>query len=645
MLVRGCLATVLALATIACCSGKGKRSPSDDPTSKHALANRPFSVKNLGEPVRSARAWITALAPNPRGGWNYLTQTYEYPSKNPTDLVVLDLTTGKQTTIEGPPGIYANSNYQMGELRAANGRVFWPALENHVIYYDPATERLKVLPKIIDGDDKAIYRMVFGPDGKLYGGTQSNGTSLPAVFSLDPDTLAVTMLGRVGTQRQTYSYAYYLAADPPWLYVAVGELPWELVAVNIKTKEHRILATRADEGFVEFDHRPEGIAVKLLSGLRTQREKSEVMWCVDGKLVPNPPAKPRNVKPPHNPITGAPDLDLAEANPGRDGSGRVRWRESGGAWRDASFRVKHTEPVEIDSLVAAPDGTLLGSAKQYHGFFRYDPKAGSTTRLAAIGISGGPRASVGNTVYIAGYPNGVLYAYDVTKPWSVPANPRSLGNFAEAAAHYAYFLIPSENGRLYYAGRRERDGVGGGIGYFDPASESFAGHHDKLESLDPSGLAVLGDRLIYAGRSTGPAAGDAQLVIYDLQLKELERLVVRPGLASTGAIFSTKDKRIVVGVIPESNALYQYNLADRRLWSWRDTSGPIGPFARRQADGSIWYTVGNELVRLDATTFEERRIGTLPETPTGADHLSWLGDRLYWASGSQLREITAPLSE
>jgi hypothetical protein len=643
MLARG-FSTVLALAAVACGSGKDKRSPSEDPsTARVDLASRPFSVKSLGEPVRSARAWITALAPNPRGGWNYLTQTYEYPSNNPTELVVLDLTTGKQTTTEGPPGIYANSNYQMGQLRAANGRVFWPALSNHIFYYDPKTERMNVLPNVIEGDDKAIYKMVFGPDGKLYGGTQSNGTSLPSVFVLDPDTLAVTMLGRVGTKRQTYSYAYHLAADPPWLYVGVGELPWELVAVNIKTKEQRVLATQGKEGFIEFEPRAEGIAVKLVSGLRTQNAQSDVMWCADGRLTTAKP-RPRDVIPRENPISRAPDLDLDGANPGLDGVGRVRWRD-GNAWRDVPFRIKHTVPVEIDSLVAAPDGTLLGSAKQYHGFFRYDPKAGTTTRLAAIGVSGGPRTTVGNTVYIAGYPKGVLYAYDATKPWSVPANPRSLGNFAEAAAHYATALVPAANGRLYFAGRRERGGVGGGIGYFDPRGEVFGGHHDKLESLDPSGLAVVDDRVIYAGRTTGPNAGDAQLVVYNLELVEQQRLVVRPGLATTGAIFSTKDKHIIVGVIPEANALYQYNIAERRLWSWRDLSAPLGPFARRQADGSIWYTSGTDLIRLDATTFEERRVGTLPETPTGADHLSWLGDRLYWASGSQLREITAPLSE
>jgi hypothetical protein len=631
---RICTALVLATSMLACCGGKDRRSEREQPVQR----DEKWAVRSLGEPVRGARAWITALARNPRGGWNFIAQTYEYPSTEPTEFVVLDLETGRQTLTEGPPGIYANSNYQMGELRATSGRLFFPALQNHVAYYDPKTERISVIQTIAN-DDKAIYRMVFGPDGKLYGGTQSNG--LPSVFSLDPDTLAVTPLGQVGKQRTGYSYAYYLAADPPWLYVAVGELPWELVAVNIKTKEHRLLATRADEGFIEFDPRPEGIAVKLASGMRTARQTSEVLWCVDGQLVAKP-SRPRDVKPAFHPLTDAPELDLANVNPDSSGTGRIRWRDRSGPWREATFRVKRTTPVEIESLHPLPDGTLLGNAKQYHGFFRYDPADNATTRLGPLDLSGGPRATIGNTIYLTGYPNGLLYAFDATKPWSTE-NPRSLGSFSEAAARYAYFLIPAANGRLYYAGRRERDGVGAGVGFYDPATERFAGHHDGLDTLDPQGLAVVNDKVIFSGRlASGASDPEARLVVYDLELRERERLRVKSGLASTGAIYPTNDKHLVVGLVREANAIYQFDLETKKLVIWTDLPQPLGPHTRRERDGSIWYVAGTDLVRLDPVTFEERIVGQLPKQPNGAEILTWLGDRLYWASGSELREITTP---
>src|SRR6185312_10279714 len=97
------------------------------------------------------------------------------------------------------------------------------------------------------------------------------------------------------------------------------------------------------------------------------------------------------------------------------------------------------------------------------------------------------------------YPNSVLYAYDPKRPWtgttpekaSAPdANPLLLGNFTQAGAKYAYFMVPAQK-RLYFAGRLERDGTGGGIGYYEPATKRFAGHHDKLVDVTPAGLVVL----------------------------------------------------------------------------------------------------------------------------------------------------------
>ena len=62
-----------------------------------------------------------------------------------------------------------------------------------------------------------------------------------AVFSMNPllpsspDTLKSRVVGHVGRDRKTYSYAYRIAIAPPWIYAAVGEMPWELAALSMKT--------------------------------------------------------------------------------------------------------------------------------------------------------------------------------------------------------------------------------------------------------------------------------------------------------------------------------------------------------------------------------------------------------------------------
>ncbi|HMG20156.1 MAG TPA: hypothetical protein VK607_02525, partial [Kofleriaceae bacterium] len=534
----------------------------------------------------------------------------------------------------------------------ANGRIFFPELDDQMAYYDPADETVKQVGVLPGGaGDPLMFRVVFGPDGRLYGGTQSRG--LPTVFRLDPDTLRYDVLGVVGRDRRSYSYAYYLAVDPPWLYAAVGQSPWELAALNMTTGEMTILATRGDDGFMQLDTRPDGISVTLISGLHTPAQRSEIQWCVDGRLVPFAdgarPFRARTVAPRDNPITGAPELDVSELDPGADGIGRVRWRpRAAAAWREASFRVEHTSAVDIDSLVALPDGTLLGGAAQYHGFFRYDPDGRSIRRFRALGISGGPRTVVDGLVYLSGYPNGALYAYDPSQPWTATkqprpdANPRYLGNFAAAGAHYAYFLEPSASGRLYYAGRRERDGVGGGVGYYDVATRQFAGHHRDLDSLDPRGLAVLDDLklVVYSGRAS--TADPAQLVVFDPELAERGRQTVVPGMRDTGRLFTAPERGVIIGVSATDRVIYRHDVAAGALLTAQALPGAVVAATQRATDRSIWVVLGSALWRYDATTLEAARVRTLPGALTDAGMLVWRGARLFWATGSELREIATP---
>lgn len=661
----------------------GSVSRGGDAPSPHGLdlSNAPpLRTEQVCVPVRSSRSWSTALAPNARGGFNFITQLYEVKSSKPTEYVVLDLVTGKFRITERPSGQYTNSNYQhANEARARNGRIFFSEAGNIITYYDPADESIKELGQVIDpsNGDKFIFRMEFGPDGKLYGSTQAN--NLPTVVQIDPETLKWKVLGQVGKNRLSYSYGYYIAADPPWVYVAVGQTPWELAAINVDTGESRVLTTCAGAGWISFDLRKEGIVAKAVSNRDTAEAKQESFWCVDGQLVPfdpnyDPaklPFKPRNVQPLCAPVEKPPELNLTELNADSDGVGRVFWREAGstGSWTQTTFKVNYTTPIAIGSLTALPDGTLLGDTRQYHGFFRYNPKDKSCQAYGAHGPSGGPRLVVGNRVYFSGYPSSVLYEYDPSKPWTSnrlleesadstkPLNPTRLGQFGEAAGtHYAYFLIPSKNGRLYFGGRRERTGIGGGVAWYDPATKKFAGPHEKLSFLKPRGMTVVDDlqRVVYSGvlqddpAFPGQTPTEAQLVVYDMELKEVERLTVKPGLKSTGELFPTRgsqqrssffenlfgqsDRGQLIGLISEEKAVYRYDLAHRRLLAWASLPGECGVTTQKPSDGSIWTICGGVLVRIDPLTLRVTSIGKFPGEVTV---MTWLGNDLYVAMSKE----------
>jgi hypothetical protein len=673
------LRTGLALGAVAIACGHSAAQPSSQPAAAVAIqplaAGKPaplLASEVMGAPVRSERVWLTALAPNKRGTWNFITQAHELNSGAPTEFVVVDLATGKTKIIEDASQAHSTTQIS-NQLRAVNGRIFFPESDNYIAYYEPADETVKVLGQVIKppADDRTIYRMVFGPDGKLYGGTQS--TKLPTVFQLDPDTLKVKMIGHVGQNRLSYSYAYYLAADPPWLYVAVGQNPWELVAINIDTGVQKVLATRADNGFIQLDIRKEGISASLISGLRTPQQTREIVWCADGQTFPfSPPKdhvplpfKARNVTPLQGAIVDAPDVDTKGIAIDEKGAGQVRWRAHGAAdrWQAVSYKLAHTAPIDIESLTPLPDGTVLGNAKQYHGFFRFDPKTNSIAAFGPHGPSRGARAVVNGIVYITGYPNGVLFAYDPKQPWTSTktvseqsgvstANPRRLGIFAATATKYAYFLVPSGNGKLYYLGRRERDGIGSGIGSYDIASQTFAGHNDGLSFFDPQGLVVDDDlkRVVFSGRLhddpalPGKTPAEAQLILYDYDLKEVERRTIKPGLRNTGELFRTKSRGVIVGLVRDSKttSVYRYDLVAKRLLAWKDLPGAAAASIQRPSDQSVWIVLDQVLTRIDPETLQVQSYGRLSDMVGEPEHLAWQGRQLYFSVHDELRRIVIP---
>ncbi len=614
----------------------------------------PLRLTMLGAPVRSSRTWTTALVPNARGGWNLITQTWELGSSDPPEFVIIDLAAGKYTVTDAARNDYAVSKYQVrNELRAPNGRVFFPLSGAHLAYYDPTDETIKDVPPVLPpGEpDKSIYSAVFGPDGMLYGGTQTKG--LPTIVQIDPNTLTSKVLGHVGRDRKTYSYAYQIAVDPPWVYATVGEMPWELAALNIKTGESKILATRADRPWMSLETKPEGVRAQLVTNVHTPQVVSDYVWCVDGQIIPDDrskkvPFKARNLTPPATePLPGAPELDLTRLNPDASGVGRVRWRAPGTPdWKLVEYKINHTAPIAIEALTPLPDGGVLGGTKDYHGFFRTDG--------SSLAYFGGPTPSrsvfawLDGTLYTTGYPNAVLYAYDPKRPWTgtTPdkakepgANPRMLGNFTESGAKYSSFLVASQN-RLYFAGRLERDGVGAGVGYYEPATKKFAGHHKNLADVVPQGLAVLPDlgRVVLSERvRRGGAAAEAELVVYDKELAELERLVVKPGLTDTGLIVRTPTRGVIVGI--SSNALYRYDLVAKKLLAWKDLPVKLEAATTREADGSLWAVIGTSLVKIDLQTLDTVTFGQEGSLPVGVETLAWQGKDLYASAGADLYKI------
>jgi hypothetical protein len=108
---------------------------------------------------------------------------------------------------------------------------------------------------------------------------------------------------------------------------------------------------------------------------------------------------------------------------------------------------------------------------------------------------------------------------------------------------------------VYCSGYREREGFGGGIGWYDITHGTFGGTHERLNLLNASGLAVIDSmsRVVFSGKpSADPAMPKppptAQLVLFDMNLNEIERQTVIPGMTDTGKLFRTKSPNILIGL-------------------------------------------------------------------------------------------------
>ncbi|MFA7160351.1 MAG: hypothetical protein WC299_13710 [Kiritimatiellia bacterium] len=722
-MIRGMLLAGLAVVTVAA----GAWAEDKLPVAK---------VETVSQPVRTARDNIQTLAPDAKGRWQFICQTmnykgtYDYTDKgrkvpftfdrrkvpgternyvvfNETDRrpdaewVVLDLESGKLRVFD-MPGFHFTT---IGAVRADNGRVFFFGDFMQVYYYEPQDGEMKILGEIAPwiparNENRSFYKTCLGPDGKAYATTQAYGGKT-AVVQVDPDALTWKIITGVGVSRPSgLTYGYYMGLGLPWVYVAVGQDHWELMAVNIETGEKRCLAERKGPGArITVSDDGNGAVTAGLSG----DGKSEKVWCIDGKMEPvkegekQPRAAAPNGKKLQDPPK-APELDKDRPlEIGGDGSATVWWRpaDDKGEWRSAQFRIKRAEPEWIESLTALPDGSLLGNVRQYHGWFRYHPAQKRTEYFGHGGPSGPRTCILDGKAYYAGYPNCTMSVYDPARPWkivdkNVPTdsknNPALVGSFGQGVteSHFAKLLLPGPNGRIYLVGRRERWSTGTGLGYYDVATKKRIGLGQDMKEFHVQGAALLPklNRLVLSGSGNGN-----QFFVYDLDLKVQEPIALKEGLPNTGQIQGIgHDSRILGLVGGETNdSLYLFDVEKKSVVLWKELEKPAVPVAadakdsagaavaavkseptekqelegspddgswyikfakirdpvafQKPADGSWWMIRDKILSRLNPETLDLTPVARLSRS---VDLPCWAGQDLYGIFGCEVVKVALP---
>jgi hypothetical protein len=653
------------------------------------VTNTPLlKAEKLCVPIVSSRSNQSGVAPNNRGGWSFVGQFMNYygtwdletvtlpltngnhylafkdlKARPEAEWVIVDLQTG-QTKIQRFPGFHAAV---IGAPLAANGRLFFALDYGQIYYYEPAEDAVKPLGRVWDDrvELRGFYKFLLGPDGMIYGSSQTS-SGLTMLIQLNPDTLDYKLFRHVGIKgrREGLTYGYYLAVDPPWMYVAVGQGNWELFAINAETGTTNLLAEIQGDG-TRISCSGEGAS--CTAEVNNPKGPKQYFQLVDGAAIPVTTAgasavraektfKPfdwKATKPVD--LSGKPQVDsgkLAIAID-RNGGGLISWRPAGstGEWNQMAFAISNAEPVQIESLTALPDGSLLGNAVAYSGFFRYYPDSQKLDYFGKFGPSRPRTALLDGKVYFSGYPNTTLYVLDPAMPWTATSesagkgandNPLQLGTMGQGCteAHYCRKLINGGNGRLYMMGLRERWSTGTGLGYYEPATKKFFGLGTAHKDMHPEDMVVLpkAGQLIYSGRPE--KGGDARLFVYDLDLKEVGRLEIRPGLESGGSLFDSDSPSQFFGCVtgPESNrvTVYRYDLPAKKIVAQADIPAWIDDLLFRASDKTWWALSDKTLQRFDPATLALTPAGTIEE---GISHPAWIGKDLYGNRGGTLIRV------
>lgn len=667
-----------------------------------------LSVDLLGAPSRgthfSAHTYCphapNMLAPNPDGKtWDALEWYYK-DYLGPTWLYAIDLGTGQVKKQRFPDGFQVHYS---GQELAFDGKYYLvtPGPGGYVdrggmfmFVYDPATNTLENRGEIVPGLHGELRPIVLGPDGQLYGtGTYADGRV--GLYAYDPVLgKVVRNFGPIGPSHAPYAaFGYCIGACDTHAYVASGEIPWYLVAVNLETAEERVLLEAPPNGSIVIVPVFPGARAVVRQGDRARRRE---YWLYHGEAIPKVdesapwPAKasPWEEAPP------PPEIYRDQLAPDALGNATFWYRlpdntamapkeaPTSGApedlgWRSIPLEGIDTHPQTIHRLALLPDGRLFGTMHGYVGRFLFDP---NTDKAIGLGsnrwLSEYTHVVYGEKLYASGYWGGPIFVFDPKRPWTLqnagppgrPAlrqddpesNPRYLGRLHNATRVVdVYASAIGADGRIYFGGFGMRGYVGGGLGWYDPKTGELGGVWRPLSGYAVRWLApMLDGRLMVMSTTTAPdelsndrRPEEARLFVYDLSEGRIVREIVPvPKAMTTGLVIEVTPGRLLgLTVDPhrrDTSILYAVDMATPEILFRRTLPWPVSENrwyegwdddldVVRGPDGFVWTYLRDVLVRIDPEDATVHVVGRIapPGRPT------FVGTDLYLTGSEQLRRI------
>ena len=601
-----------------------------------------FLEHGVGAPVSRARG-ITA-AQGKDGRPKVLVWLSDHRACK--SMLVIDAITGETEQIDTPATKHNDSPFAV--LLSAAGR-YYSLWGFRFMEFDPVAMKFTFVGET---PDRVAMSMTEDANGVIWASTYPGSH----IAAFDPKTGKLTNYGPVN--KETWpQYPRVMCVDRAgWVYLGIGNTRSHIVAFDPKTK--KIVPIAKDE---ERAHGG-GHVYLATDGKVYGRPNVKGTWYVlsagESTPIEAPPGK--LPKPPAAIKTGSQESVFRDFPDGR----RIEEIDVPEKWmsiRDPkSKQVRRvtfdyaSEGSHILSLVLGPDARIYGSTGHPLRILRYDPAKDAFTNNGLLTFNGhwNALAVQKGRVYGGQYGGGILWEYDVTRPWADKAkkdpNPRRILQSAPTINRPHELLAHPDGRHLVLAGTPGYGLTGGGLHVYDIETDKreLIEHTELVPDQATKCLEALSDGNLVGGTTVAPGTGgqtvakEAELYLMDFATRKITwHQAIVPGASEIVDIKVGPDG-LVYGVAT-GPVFFVFDPKTRKVVhteTLKDYGNPSGGQASRillvGPDKKIYAYFQKAIVRIEPGSFKHTKLATPPvDIQTG---IVLHEGRLYFTHDSRL---------
>ncbi len=548
-------------------------------------------------------------------------------------------------------------------LFISSAKKVYTTIGGRFLEFDPIEKRFTFIdPKPIDGNLHA-FSMAEDGEGKIYFASYPDARL--EVF--DPESREIRRLVQLDPSEK---YPTTLAVDDDgWLYSGIGPANGLIIAYHIGTGELRQLVPKEEirqESYPVILKEPGG---KIFASYAPQAPYLKPFQRLrGGAVVPGEQAPDLSWSTAAYPLNSLYSFRKEASLVFSDGS-RIEevdpvartfhYRDTKGVVQPKSFQYE-SRGAAISSLVAGSDGKLYGSTEHPMTFWQHDPATGKNSVLGRISVLGGGNmthiVARGDELLTNTYSNGLLYRYDLTRPFADGENPRQVDRTEPIISRPRALLLHPDERHLLSAGYPGYGRAGGGLLIYDLDTDQRVAllEADDLapgEAITAMTATPLPEGDLYFGTSIWTPGGGASqaksATLGRFSWKERKLLWSEtpiPGEETIlglhwrkGQLFGITYTGLLFAFDPESRKV----IARRELKDWGEPVGRRGDTSfTTLPDGRLLLAMQEGLLEINPETLETTLLARSPLKLR--DGGVWLAGRLYYAAFHQLLSFEIP---